>query len=124
MDGLVATADGTRRVATKFHAAADGHSTIGRGRAHLELTGVEWASQQRLRRRRPQTSQVKKGRSPLVCFESTFVVLFFPRSYQAAVRDGAPPRPPLENLGVPGRSPGVPGVVVEPPRGCMQQAYT
>ena len=38
MDGLVATADGTRRVATKFHAAADGHSTIGRGRAHIELT--------------------------------------------------------------------------------------
>ena len=113
MDGLVATADGTRRVATKFHAAAKGHSTIGRGRAHIELTGVaaktsktaptDKSSQEKkevkclvsLLTRKPPPPKRKKS---FCVFREYFCCSFLPRSNQAAVRDGAPPRPPLDKF--------------------------
>ena len=104
MDGLVATADGTRRVATKFHAAADGHSTIGRGRAHIELTRA--SSGRRSKDFEDGAHRQVKSRKE-VCVsrktqeknkKSLCVVLFLPRSSQVAVRDGAPPRPPLDKF--------------------------
>ena len=61
VDGLVATADGTRRVATKFHAAAKGHSTIGRGRAHIELTGVAAKTSKTAPTEHRQVKSRKKG---------------------------------------------------------------